>query len=188
MGRRDVSSPSPLMDGPPDSIRSKSSSPLMVDSHIPSSPRWICQAHPSPSGAVLTIASSSAVMSSPRTRRRGLLLLSLSAALSLSLLADMAIAKIQSVTGNGATVALNGVVANNPLTFKESCFDGASGAPIATPTDSNGTFTVASADAGANSPGLGFAITGIWVEAGAASGTHTVTPSARGRYNGTHPE
>jgi hypothetical protein len=100
----------------------------------------------------------------------------------------MAIAKVQSASGNGATIVLNGVVANNALTFQQSAFDAASGTALATPTDSNGTFHVSNAPAGGSTTSLGFALIGTWDEQAAASGTHTVTPSARGGYNGTLTE
>ena len=100
----------------------------------------------------------------------------------------MALTKVQSVTGAGATLVLNGVAANNALTFQESSFDNSSGTALATPTDSNGTFTIASADAGTQATGLGFALVGIWYNQAAAAGTHTVTPQARNGYNGTLTE
>ena len=59
----------------------------------------------------------------------------------------MAITLVQSVTGNGATLVLNGVAAGNALFLIDSYFRSASsGVGEAVPTDSNGTFLAASAE------------------------------------------
>src|SRR5258708_35920019 len=58
-----------------------------------------------------------------------------------------------------------------------------SGAP-STPTDSNGTFAIASADAGF-AFGSGGAGSAVWDEKNTGSGTHTVTPNTPVTYNCT---
>lgn len=92
----------------------------------------------------------------------------------------MAVAKVQSVTGNGATVVLNGCVAANALIYQSSYFRSPkTGAGEATPTDSNGTFTLSSAgtpalfSSGADDVGVG-----IFHQQNINAGTHTVTPQA----------
>ena len=84
----------------------------------------------------------------------------------------MAIAKVQTTSGNGTSLVLNGVASANMLTVATSYFRfSGTGAP-GTPTDTNGTFAVASAD-----PPLSgdFIIgTAIWDEKNCASGTHTI--------------
>src|SRR5258707_11880063 len=100
----------------------------------------------------------------------------------------MAITKVQSVTGAGATLVLNSVVAGNTLTFEMSYLRvSGTNAAAATPTDSNGTFSVSSADTtfAIGSDHIGAA---IWHEGNAASGTHTVTPDAGVTHNCTLTE
>lgn len=95
----------------------------------------------------------------------------------------MSAAKIQSVTGNGATLVLNGVTAGNALIYA-SAFSRAvsTGVAEATPTDSNGTFAASSSDSPILLAGqdLGAA---IFHEENAAAGTHTVTPQANTIHN-----
>lgn len=100
----------------------------------------------------------------------------------------MAVAKVQSVTGNGATVVLNGCVAGNALVVLDSYFRNVStGVGETTPTDSGGTFSVSRADApclfGTNDAGVG-----IFHQQNIASGTHTVTPQANSDHHTTLTE
>src|ERR1700681_2785506 len=92
----------------------------------------------------------------------------------------MAITKIQSVTGTGASLVLNGVAAGNMLSFQQSYFRTVStGLAPATPVDSNGTFAVPSH--GADVPlanGSADGGSACWYEQNAAAGTHTVNPSS----------
>ena len=98
---------------------------------------------------------------------------------------------VQSVTGTGATLVLNNVVAGNTLICTDSYFRTPSnGIAASTPTDSNGTLSIASADVPATFTGgavddIGV---GIWVEGNAAAGTHTVTPQALSSHFGTLAE
>jgi hypothetical protein len=93
----------------------------------------------------------------------------------------MAISIVQSTTGNGATIALNGVTAGNTLIFLETLFRGSSGtsAAIAVPTDTQGTWSTAIAptlvgiDASINWCGVG-----IFYQENVAAGTHTLTPAS----------
>lgn len=97
----------------------------------------------------------------------------------------MAITKVQQATGNGATLVLNGVAVGNALFLQDSYYRGTStGAGEATPTDSNGTFSVARADAPQvlSSQDIGV---GLFYEENVASGTHTVTPQANTAHNTT---
>lgn len=88
---------------------------------------------------------------------------------------------VQSVTGAGATLVLNGVAAGNALFLIDSYFRNVStGVSEPAPTDSNGTFLIARADAPSIS-GHDIGV-GIFSQANAAAGTHTVTPQA----NDTH--
>ncbi len=97
----------------------------------------------------------------------------------------MAITKVQSVTGVGATLVLNGVVAGNALFLLESYLRvGGTSAAAATPTDSNGTFSISSADTTIVLGG-DFIGAAIWHEQNAAAGTHTVTPATGLTYNCT---
>lgn len=93
----------------------------------------------------------------------------------------MAISKVQSVTGSGATIALNGVTAGNALTLQMTYLRFATtGARAATPTDTNGTFTASAGDVNPLPAVFGGGDSGIgtWIEENTASGTHTVTPEA----------
>jgi len=96
---------------------------------------------------------------------------------------------VQSVTGGGATLVLNGVVAGNTLLLIDSYFRiGSTGVGESLPTDSNGTFVASSADApflfnGASDIGVG-----IFHQQNVASGTHTVTPQANTSHNTTLAE
>jgi hypothetical protein len=84
----------------------------------------------------------------------------------------VAITKVQSVTGNGATIQLTGVTTTNLLTLQESVFS----TDLNTPTDTQGTWSEALAPApGGN--GAGSENAAIWYQANVASGTHTVTPT-----------
>lgn len=95
----------------------------------------------------------------------------------------MSIAKVQSVSGNGATLVLNGVVAANALIYASSYYRFVkTGTPEATPTDSNGTFSASSNDAPINN-GTADIGASIFHEQNAASGTHTVTPEANTIHN-----
>lgn len=96
--------------------------------------------------------------------------------------------KVQSVTGGGATLVLNGVAAGNMLTVQDSYFRSAStGVAEAIPTDSNGTFLRSNADVPivAVSGDVGV---GIFHQLNAAAGTHTVTPQANTTHNTTLTE
>ena len=102
----------------------------------------------------------------------------------------MAVVKVQSISGSGATIVLNGCVAANALVMLDSYFrTTGTGVGEATPTDSNGTFSVASADApagfagGTNDVGVG-----IFYQQNIASGTHTVTPQANTEIHATLTE
>ena len=81
------------------------------------------------------------------------------------------------VTGNGATIAKASVTAGSLLTLQTGFYRvGATGNPEAVPTDSQGTWSTASASA----PGQNLAVTAecgasIFYQANVASGTHTVT-------------
>lgn len=100
----------------------------------------------------------------------------------------MAIAKVQSVTGNGATVVLNGVAAGNTIFYQSSYFRNPStGVAEAIPTDSNGTFLRGRADVPSILSGFDAGV-GIFYEENAASGTHTVTPQANSAHNVTLSE
>lgn len=90
----------------------------------------------------------------------------------------MAIVKVQSITGNGATLVLNGVAAGNALVLITSYTRATTGATETTPSDSNGTFTAARNDVPVvfnTSDDVGAT---IWFQPNAAAGTHTVTPQA----------
>jgi hypothetical protein len=97
----------------------------------------------------------------------------------------VAIALVQSITGNGATLTLNGVASGNLLTLQDSYFRGTStGIAEAVPTDTNGTWSVASAGV----PGIFSGKdngSGIFYQAAVAAGTHTVTPQANSDHNAT---
>jgi hypothetical protein len=100
----------------------------------------------------------------------------------------MGIAKVQAVTGAGATIALSGVVAGNTLVLLSSFFRSTrTGAAAATPTDSAGgtwlagvTPAAASFNGGANDVGVG-----IFVLENAAAGTHTATPENASTHHNT---
>src|SRR5258708_3719428 len=94
----------------------------------------------------------------------------------------MAIAFVQSVTGTGATLVLNGVAAGNFLVMWDTYFRGTStGLGEAIPTDSNGTFLKARGDAPSILSSTDTGV-GIFYEENAASGTHTVTPEANSAH------
>lgn len=98
----------------------------------------------------------------------------------------MAIAKVQSVSGNGATLVLNGVAAGNALIYV-SAYNRQPGTGVAetTPTDSNGTFAASSNDAAVQVTSISNFDIGasIFHEQNAAAGTHTVTPQANTIHN-----
>lgn len=94
----------------------------------------------------------------------------------------VSITKVQSVTGSGATLVLNNVVAGNLLTLVDSYFRNPStGAAEALPTDSNGTFEIGRSDIPQALLGADCGV-GIFFEKSAAAGTHTVTPQANGSH------
>lgn len=100
----------------------------------------------------------------------------------------MSAALVQSVTGNGATLVLNSVVAGNALTMKDSYVRNVStGVGEAVPTDTNGTWATGRADVPtfANPFDLGV---GQFYLQNAASGTHTVTPQANSAHRTTLSE
>src|SRR5258708_9129159 len=99
----------------------------------------------------------------------------------------MTIAKVQSVTGAGATLVLNGVASGNMLSVQESYLRSGSATVAGTRTDSNGTLAVASVDATFSLSGSGTGAA-TWYEKNAASGTHTVTPDSGVSYNCTLTE
>lgn len=93
---------------------------------------------------------------------------------------------VQSATSATATVVLNGVAAGNLLVVLDTYFRSTStGAVDGTPTDSNGTFSVACNDTPIAAFG-GFDIgVAIFYQQNTASGTHTVTPQANTDHNTT---
>lgn len=95
----------------------------------------------------------------------------------------MSIAKVQSVnaTASGTTITatLTGVTAGNLLTLQLSFYQSSSQTAVATPTDSNGTFSVAIAPTALNLSLDSFA-SAIYYEANAAAGTHTATVTLHG--------
>lgn len=100
----------------------------------------------------------------------------------------MTISLVQSVHGTGATLVLNGVAAGNTLFVLDSYFRSpGTGVAAATPTDSNGTFTIGRAGIPANfvSGGNNDCGIGIWYQENALAGTHTVTPEALTSHEGT---
>ena len=98
------------------------------------------------------------------------------------------ITKIQSVTGSGATLALNGVASGNLLVYVSSYHRSSStGVKETAPTDSNGTFSAASNDLPLVASGLDIGAS-IFFEANTAAGTHTVTPQANTIHNCTLTE
>lgn len=91
----------------------------------------------------------------------------------------MAVVKVQSVTGNGATIVLNGVAAGNALFLQTGYYRAiATGVAEAVPTDSNGTFLVAQAPSPVNFGGVNDIGASIFSSVNVAAGTHTVTPQA----------
>ncbi len=100
----------------------------------------------------------------------------------------MAVGRVQSATGNGATVTLNGVVANNGIIYQDSYFrNPTTGATQTTPTDTNGTFVASSNDAPLVAASLDIGCCEFHEQA-AASGTHTVTPQANTLHHTTISE
>lgn len=94
----------------------------------------------------------------------------------------MAVVKVQSATGNGATIVLNGVATGNCLILQTSYFRSTSTAAAeTTPTDSNGTFAVGIAATPAVWTGKDTGAS-IFYESNTASGTHTVTPQANSSH------
>jgi len=85
------------------------------------------------------------------------------------------VAKVQQVTGTGATLTLNGVTASNFLSLHSSAFQAAGTTAETTPTDTNGTWSIglSATMADLGSQGIGAAI--FYCE-NVNSGTHTVTP------------
>jgi hypothetical protein len=98
----------------------------------------------------------------------------------------MPIVLVQKVTGSGATLVLNGVAAGNLLTLQDSYFRTTqTGVGETVPTDSQGTWSAASADAPATSAGTDDTGCGVFYQANVAAGTHTVTPQANPFKNAT---
>jgi hypothetical protein len=96
----------------------------------------------------------------------------------------MALVKVQSTTGKGA-LTLNSVAAGNLLVFFDSYYraSSTSTAEVA-PTDTQGTWSVASAGvAGVHSSNA--CGCGIFYQENVASGTHVVTPQTNDDNNGT---
>lgn len=92
----------------------------------------------------------------------------------------MSASKAQAVTGNGATLTLNSVVAANFIAFISSFYRNATtGAVEATPTDTNGTYAVAIAPTPAlfNSSTADVGASVFYME-NAAAGTHVSTPES----------
>jgi len=97
----------------------------------------------------------------------------------------MAVSIVQSTTGAGATLVLNGVAAGNALIFIDSYYRGTStGVGEAVPTDSNGTFLAAVNAVPATNSGADIGV-GIFYQQNVASGTHTVTPQANDDHHST---
>lgn len=95
----------------------------------------------------------------------------------------MSIAKVQSVTGNGATLVLNGVVPGNALIYASAYYrDVSTGVAEAAPADSNGTFVASTNDSPAIVANRDIGAS-IFHEEGVAAGTHTVTPQANTIHN-----
>jgi hypothetical protein len=96
----------------------------------------------------------------------------------------VAIALTQSVTGNGATLTLNGVASDGLLTLQDSYFRIGSSTAEPVPTDTQGTWSVGSSGTAALIGG-GFSGTGIFYQKKASAGVHTVTPEANQSHNAT---
>jgi hypothetical protein len=101
----------------------------------------------------------------------------------------VAIALVQSITGNGATLTLNSVASLAHLTLKDSYFrNTGSSTAEAVPTDTQGTWLTGSS----GTPGAYLALqragAGIFYQPAVASGTHTVTPETNGAHNATFCE
>jgi hypothetical protein len=95
----------------------------------------------------------------------------------------VSIVKTQSVTGNGATLVLNGVVAGNALIYASAYSRSTStGVAEAAPTDSGGTFIASSNDSPILLVGQDVGAS-IFHEQNTAAGTHTVTPQANTIHN-----
>jgi hypothetical protein len=89
------------------------------------------------------------------------------------------------VTGNGATIAKASVTAGSLLTLQTAYFRNPStGLAEAIPTDSQGTWSTASAGVPGIASGLDSAGS-IFYQANVAAGTHTVTPQANNSKNCT---
>src|SRR5215510_10792562 len=100
----------------------------------------------------------------------------------------MAAVKVQSATGNGATVALTSVAAANLVTYISSYYRNSStGNAEATPTDSSGTMTAASNDT-PQTVGSEDAGTSIFYQENVAAATHTLTPQTNTIHNVTVTE
>jgi hypothetical protein len=97
----------------------------------------------------------------------------------------MPIALTQSVTGNGASLTLNGVASQALLTFFDSYFRSTTGLAEPVPTDTQGTWSIGSSGVPGIQTGGSDTGTGIFYQAAAASGTHTVTPQANADHNAT---
>jgi hypothetical protein len=96
------------------------------------------------------------------------------------------IALAQSITGNGATLTLNGVVSGALLTLQDSFYRTSGGAVAeAPPTDTQGAWSVSSAGVPGAQGNGNYSGCGIFHQANAAAGTHTVTPQTSADNNAT---
>jgi len=89
----------------------------------------------------------------------------------------MAITFVQKVSGAGATLVLNNIVAGNALFMPDGYFRGVTtGLAEAVPTDTNGVFVASKADVPVLVGSIGEVGVGTYHQQNAAAGTHTVTP------------
>lgn len=102
----------------------------------------------------------------------------------------MAITKTQSVTGNGATLTLNGVTANALLTMQDSIYRTTrTGVAEPVPTDTAGTWSASVNPAPAAFIGTSHEVgVGVFYQKNVASGTHTITPEANTIHHTTFSE
>src|SRR5258708_13415113 len=87
------------------------------------------------------------------------------------------IVKVQSITGAGTALVLNGVGAGNAIFVVDSYIRNSHGSAEAVPTDSNGAFLTSIAPTPITL-GLDDLGVGIFHQLNVAGGTHTVTPQA----------
>lgn len=95
----------------------------------------------------------------------------------------MSIVRVQTVTGAGATVVINSVVAGNLLTYENSYFRNPStGLGENNPADSQGqTWSAGRADAPAISGGFDMGTSHFYIQ-NALAGTHTCTPEVNSSH------